>query len=67
MDRDAGMTCDPRAEAVELEIDEAGVVLIGPGLPAEEMASRLGTINYEVTCGIAARVPRSYHRDGAPA
>jgi alanine racemase len=45
--------------------DEA--LLIGPGLPAEEMAARLGTINYEVTCGLTARVPRLYHRDGAPA
>jgi alanine racemase len=34
------------------------VVLIGPGLPAEEMAERLQTINYEITCGITARVPR---------
>jgi alanine racemase len=34
------------------------VVLIGPGLPAEEMAERLGTLNYEITCGLTARVPR---------
>ena len=27
---------------------------------AEEVAGRLGTINYEVTCGISARVPREY-------
>jgi alanine racemase len=43
----------------------APAVLIGPGLPAEEMAGRLGTLNYEVTCGISARVPREHHRDGA--
>jgi alanine racemase len=30
----------------------------------EEVAARLGTINYEVVCGISARVPRLYHRDG---
>ncbi len=30
---------------------------------AEEWAQRLGTINYEVTCGISARVPRE-HLDG---
>jgi len=40
--------------------DEA--VLIGAqgddAIPAEEVAARLGTINYEVTCGISARVPR---------
>ena len=43
--------------------DEA--LLIGPGLPAEEMARRLGTINYEVTCALTGRVPREHHRDGA--
>ncbi len=40
--------------------DEA--VLIGAqgeeAILAEEVATRLGTINYEVTCGISARVPR---------
>jgi alanine racemase len=39
-------------------------LLIAPGLPAEEMARRLGTINYEVTCALTARVPREHHRDG---
>jgi alanine racemase len=34
---------------------------------AEELARRIGTINYEITCGISRRVPRVYHRDGAPA
>jgi alanine racemase len=34
---------------------------------AEEIARRLDTLNYEVTCGISRRVPRSYHRDGRPA
>jgi alanine racemase len=33
---------------------------------AEQLANRLGTINYEVLCGISRRVPRVYHRDGAP-
>jgi alanine racemase len=37
-------------------------VLIGmqgeESILAEEVATRLGTINYEVTCGISARVPR---------
>ena len=40
------------------------VVLIGNQgeecLSAEELASNWGTINYEVTCGLAARVPRLY-------
>jgi alanine racemase len=30
----------------------------GETILAEEVAARLGTINYEVTCGISARVPR---------
>ena len=30
----------------------------GEAILAEEVAARLGTINYEVTCGISARVPR---------
>lgn len=34
---------------------------------AEELAQRVGTINYEIVCGISARVSRVYHRDGAPA
>jgi alanine racemase len=46
-------------------------ILIGGGgterITAEELARRIGTINYEVVCGISARVPRVYHRDGAPA
>jgi alanine racemase len=40
----------------------APAVLIGPQgsdrILAEEVAARLGTINYEITCGISSRVPR---------
>jgi len=36
------------------------VVLFGEGLPVEEMASLIGTINYEVVTGIGKRVPRVY-------
>jgi alanine racemase len=32
---------------------------------AEELAGKLGTINYEVTCGLSGRVPRSHKGDGA--
>jgi alanine racemase len=32
----------------------------GERILAEEMARRLGTINYEITCGVSARVPRVY-------
>lgn len=42
------------------------VVLIGKQhrqrILAEQVAQRLGTINYEVTCGIAPRVRRAYSR-----
>jgi alanine racemase len=42
----------------------AEAVLIGRQGPerilAEELARRLGTINYEITCGISARVPRAH-------
>ena len=34
----------------------------GERVLAEEWARRLGTINYEITCGISARVPREHHR-----
>jgi alanine racemase len=34
-------------------------------ITAEEVARRLETINYEVTCALTPRVPRVYHRDGA--
>jgi alanine racemase len=33
---------------------------------AEALARRIGTINYEIACGISGRVPRAYHRDGEP-
>jgi alanine racemase len=40
----------------------AEAVLIGSqgeeSILAEDLAARLGTINYEITCGISARVPR---------
>jgi alanine racemase len=49
--------------------DEA-ILIGGRGeerVTAEEVARAIGTINYEVACGISARVPRSYHRDGEAA
>ena len=33
-------------------------------ITAEEVAKRLSTINYEVTCALTPRVSRVYHRDG---
>lgn len=35
-------------------------VLFGEGLPVEELAKILGTINYELVCAVAHRVPRIY-------
>ncbi len=35
-------------------------------ITAEEVARRLETINYEITCALTPRVPRAYHRDGVP-
>jgi alanine racemase len=32
----------------------------GERILAEELAARLGTINYEITCGLSARVPREH-------
>ena len=32
----------------------------GERILCEEVARRLGTINYEITCGLSARVPRRY-------
>jgi alanine racemase len=33
-------------------------------ITAEELARRVDTINYEVTCALTGRVPRVYHHDG---
>ncbi len=33
-------------------------------ITAEEVARRLDTINYEISCALTPRVPRIYHRDG---
>ena len=36
------------------------VVLWGPGLPVEEIATRAGTIGYELLCRVTQRVPFDY-------
>jgi alanine racemase len=36
------------------------VILFGEGLPVDEVAEKLGTINYEVVCAVGKRVPRVY-------
>jgi alanine racemase len=52
------------ALAVELgdEPEGAEVTLIGNGVLVEEHARRLGTINYEVTCGIRSAPERAERR-----
>ncbi len=46
----------------------AGATIIGRDggerQTTEDIARRVGTINYEILCGISKRVPRAYHRDG---
>jgi alanine racemase len=58
------VTIDLGPETEVRQGDEA--VLIGPQgsdrILAEEVAARLDTINYEVTCGISSRVPRDFHQ-----
>ncbi len=39
----------------------------GPELPVEEVAARLGTINYEIVCLVGRRVPRVYAPEGPDA
>jgi alanine racemase len=60
------MGSDPYAETLR----GSRAVLIGfegnERITAEELARRLDTINYEITCALTPRVPRSYHRDSAP-
>jgi alanine racemase len=56
----------PGAEAERMQGSRA--ILIGfqgsQRITAEEVARRLNTINYEISCGLTPRVPRVYHRDG---
>ena len=45
----------------EVEPGAAAVLIGAQGgerILSEELARRLGTINYEITCGISPRVPR---------
>jgi alanine racemase len=51
---DLGPGSDVEAGAEAVLIGSQG----GETILAEDLAGRLGTINYEVTCGISARVPR---------
>ena len=49
--------------ATQVEPGEPAVLIGAQGderILAEEWARRLDTINYEIACGISARVPREY-------
>jgi alanine racemase len=65
------ITVDLGPATAEPPLRGAEAVLIGAAggerILAEDLAAALRTINYEVACGIGARVPREYHRDGGPA
>jgi alanine racemase len=56
----------PREDAMQLLGERATLIgrQDGERITAEEVARRLGTINYEVTCALTPRVRRAYHRDG---
>jgi alanine racemase len=62
------LTVDLGAGAGAPALCGSEAVLIGARaeqrITAEEVARRMGTINYEVTCALTVRVPRVYHRDG---
>jgi alanine racemase len=53
---DLGPSTDVRPGDVALLIGAAG----DERILAEEVARRLGTINYEIACGLTARVPRTH-------
>jgi alanine racemase len=51
----------------DIRIGDTATIIGADGndrLTAEDLARRIGTINYEIVCGISGRVPREYHRDG---
>jgi alanine racemase len=64
------LTVDLEGAANPHELRGSEAVLIGvrgeQRITAEELARRMNTINYEVTCGLTGRVPRLYHRDDEP-
>jgi alanine racemase len=58
------------AQAVDGPLGAEAVLIGARGnerITAEEVARRLQTINYEITCALTPRVLRVYHRDGQPA
>ncbi len=39
----------------------------GVNIPIEDVADKMGTINYEIACIVGKRIPRIYIKDGKPA
>jgi alanine racemase len=62
------ITVDLGLEGEPAQLRGRRAILIGfqgsERITAEEVARRLETINYEITCALTPRVPRFYHRDG---
>jgi alanine racemase len=63
------VTADVGPEPAVAVGDEATIIGRDGGerQTAEDLAKRIGTINYEILTGISSRVPRLYHRDGQAA
>ena len=61
------VTVDLGPDPAALGLRDTQAVLIGAQdgerITAEELARRLDTINYEITCGLTARVVRAHHHD----
>jgi alanine racemase len=59
-----GRICMDMCMADVTDIPECRVgdvaTIFGAGLPAEELAEKAGTINYEIVCSVSKRVPRVY-------
>ena len=50
-------------DAPEVKLDDAVILLgeqAGLRISAEDLAAQIGTISYEIACGISARVPRRF-------
>ena len=63
------VTIDLGPELDESIVGEPAVLIGRQGaerITAEELARRIETINYEITCGLTPRVSRRHHRDGEP-
>jgi alanine racemase len=61
------VTFDADAHGLGAKLGDDVVLLGAQGaerITAEDLARLIDTINYEVTCGISARVPRAHHCDG---